>query len=109
MGQNIKIKLDLIGDKASFHLETDVRADLTQFPPDLKRLVDDKDFQKALALLKELKGSADGKMMLGEDTDNVKVEVDASNIELSAHCGRLPHPLQITDGKSLSAVKTESM
>jgi hypothetical protein len=98
LGQNGKLKLGLIGDDAPFHLETDLRADLSQLPPILKRLVDDKDFQKELARLKELKGSADGKLVLGEDTDNVKVTVDASNIQLSAHYERLPHPLQISGG-----------
>ena len=98
LGQNGKLKLGLIGDVAPFHLETDLRADLSQLPPILKRLVDDKDFQKELARLKELKGSADGKLVLGEDTDNVKVTVDASNIQLSAHYERLPHPLQISGG-----------
>ncbi len=97
-GQNGKLKLGLVGDAAPFHLEVDVRADLSQLPPILKRLVDDKDFQKELALLKELKGSATGKLVLGEATDNVKVKVDASNIDLSAHYQRLPHPLQISGG-----------
>ena len=98
MGQNGKLKLGLIGGVAPFHLETDLRADLSELPPILKRLIDDKDFQKELALLKELKGSANGKLVLGDDTDNVKVKVDASNIQLSAHYGRLPHPFQISDG-----------
>jgi hypothetical protein len=84
LGQNGKLKLGLIGDVAPFHLETDLRADLSQLPPILKRLVDDKDFQKELSLLKELKGSANGKLMLGEDTDNVRVKVAASNIQLNA-------------------------
>ena len=97
-GQNGRLKLGLIGDLAPFYLETDVRADLSQLPPILKRLVDDKDFQKELVRLKELKGSANGKLVLDEDTDNVKVKVDASNIHLSAKYGRLPHPLQITGG-----------
>ena len=98
-GQNGKLKLGLIGDVAPFYLETDVRADLSQLPPILKRLIDDKDVQKELALLKELKGSTSGKLVLGEDTENVKVKVEASDIQLSAHYGRLPHPLQITGGK----------
>jgi hypothetical protein len=98
LGQNGNLKLGLIGDAAPFHLEVDVRADLSQLPPILKRLVDDKDFQKELAMLKELKGSANGKLVLGEATDNVKVKVEASNIHLSAHYQRLPHPLQISGG-----------
>jgi hypothetical protein len=97
-GQNGKLRLGLIEDVAPFHLETDLRADLSQLPPILKRLVDDKDFQKELALLKELKGSANGKLVLGEDTENVKVKVEASNIHMNAHYGRLPHLLQITGG-----------
>ncbi|MBT8369094.1 MAG: AsmA-like C-terminal region-containing protein [Deltaproteobacteria bacterium] len=91
--------MGLIGDVAPFHLETDLRADLSQLPPILKRLVDDKDFQKELAQLTELKGSADGKLVLGENTENVKVKLEASNIQLSANYERLPHPLLITGGK----------
>jgi hypothetical protein len=98
LGQNGRLKLGLIGDVAPFHLETDVRVDLSQLPPILKRLVGDKDFQQELARLKQLQGSANGKLVLGEDTDNVKVKVEASNIQLSAHYGRLPHGLQITGG-----------
>jgi hypothetical protein len=98
IGQNGRLKLGLIGDVSPFHLETDIRADLSELPPILTRLIDDKDFQKELALLKELKGTANGKLVLGEDTDNVKVKVDATDIRLSAHYGRLPHPLQITGG-----------
>lgn len=98
VGQNGRLKLGLIGDAAPFHLETDVRADLEQLPPILKRLVDDQDFQKELAQITDLRGSAIGKLVLGEDTDNVKVKVAASDIQLSGQYGRLPHPLQITGG-----------
>jgi hypothetical protein len=98
-GQNGKLKLGLVGDVAPFHLETDLRADLSQLPPILKRLVDDQNFQRELDLLKELKGSARGKLILGEDTDNVKVDVAASNIQLTARYERLPYALKIINGK----------
>jgi hypothetical protein len=98
IGQDGRLKLGLVGDVAPFHLETDLRVDLSELPPILKRLINDKNFQKELALLTELKGSANGKLVLGEDTGNVKVKVEASDIQLSAHYGRLPHPLQISDG-----------
>jgi uncharacterized protein involved in outer membrane biogenesis len=39
-GQNGSLKLGLIGDVAPFQLETDVRADLSQLAPILKRLVE---------------------------------------------------------------------
>lgn len=99
LGQNGHLKLGLIGDVSPFHLETDVQADLSQLVPILKRLVDDKSFQRELAQITELKGNANGKLVLGEDTDNVKVKVEASDIQLSAQYGRLPHELQITGGQ----------
>jgi hypothetical protein len=89
IGQNGTLKLGLIGDVAPFHLETDVRADLSQLWPILKRLVDDQDLQKELAQITELKGSATGKLVLGEVTNNVKVKLEASDIQLSAQYGRL--------------------
>jgi len=98
IGRDSRLKLGLIGEATPFHLETDVQADLWQLPPILKRLVDDMDFQKELAQITELRGSANGKLVLGGDTDNVTVKVDASDILLSARYGRLPHPLQITGG-----------
>ena len=98
LGQNGKLKLGLMGDVVPFHLETDLRADISQLPPVLERLIDHEDVQKELALLKELKGSANGKLVLGEDTGNMKVKVEASDIHMSAHYGRLPHLLQITGG-----------
>ena len=67
-GQNGKLKLGLVGDGAPFHLEIDVQADLSQLPPILDRLIDDKDFRSELAKIDDLKGNADGKLVLGEDT-----------------------------------------
>ena len=97
-GQNGKLKLGLIGDKAPFHLDIDVRADLSQLPPILDRLIDDKDFRNELAKIEELKGGANGKLVLGENTKNVTVRVEASDINLTARYRGIPHPMAITGG-----------
>ena len=97
-GQNGKLKLGLVGDSAPFHLETDVRADLSQLPPILDRLIDDKDFRNELAKIEELKGGSNGKLVLGEDTKNVTVRVGASDINLTARYRGVPHPVAITGG-----------
>ena len=97
-GKNGTLKLGLVGDEAPFHLQVDVRADLSQLPPILERLVDDKDFRRELAKLEDLKGTANGKLVLGEDLNNVNVTVAASDINLTARYRGIPHPLAISGG-----------
>ena len=97
-GQNGKLKLGLVGDSAPFHLDTDVRADLSQLPPILDRLIDDKDFRSELAKVEDLKGNANGKLVLGEDVNNVDVTVAASDVHLTARYRGIPHPVAITGG-----------
>jgi len=97
-GQNGKLKLGLIGDGAPFHLDIDVRADLARLPPILDRLIDDKDFRSELAKIEDLNGNADGKLVLGEDLNNVDVTVAASDIHLTARYRGIPHPVAITGG-----------
>jgi uncharacterized protein involved in outer membrane biogenesis len=97
-GENGKLTLGLVGDEAPFHLETDVRADLAQLPPILDRLIGDKDFRSELAKMEELKGGANGKLVLGEDTKNVTVRVEASDINLTARYRGIPHLVAISSG-----------
>ena len=97
-GQNGKLKLGLVGDESPFHLEIDVRADLAQLPPILDRLIGDKDFQNELAKIEDLKGNANGKLVLGEDVNHVDVTVTASDIHLTARYSGIPHPVAITGG-----------
>jgi hypothetical protein len=97
-GQNGKLRLGLTGGVAPFHLETDLRAKLSQLLPLLKRQIGDKDVQEALALLKDLKGGANGKLVLSGDTENVKVKVEASDIHFTVRHSRMPYPVEIIGG-----------
>ncbi|MGA9478808.1 MAG: hypothetical protein WBV21_13595, partial [Desulfobacterales bacterium] len=97
-GQNGKLKLGLVGDETPFHLDIDVGADLAQLPPILDRLIDDKDFRSELAKIEDLKGNANGKLVLGEDVNNLDVTVAASDIHLTARYRGISHPVAITGG-----------
>lgn len=97
-GQNGKLKLGLVGDSAPFHLETDFRADLSQLPPIFDRLIGDKDFRSELAKIEDLKGNANGKLVIGEDVNNVDVAVAASDINLTARYRGIPHLVAISSG-----------
>ena len=97
-GENGRLTLGLVGDETPFHLDIDVRADLAQLPPILERLIDDKDFRNELAKIEDLKGNADGKLVLGEDVSNLNVTVVASDIHLTARYRGIPHPVAISGG-----------
>jgi hypothetical protein len=64
----------------------------------VKHLIDDETLKKEINLVKDLKGSATGRLVLGETTASVKVGLDISEIDLFAEYGRMPYPLEIKGG-----------
>ena len=98
VAQNGQLKLGLTQDVMPLEVEADIQADMADLPAILKRLIDDKDVQKQLDLIQDLKGSANGKLVLGGDTDQIKVSVSASDIQLSARYQEIPYPVAITGG-----------
>jgi hypothetical protein len=97
-GREGKLKLALQGEDKPFHLDIGVQADLAELPPVMKRLLNDKSFQKELGLIKGLKGDAEGRLVLGESMEAVKPRVDVSTLNLSAKYQRIPYPLEIGGG-----------
>ncbi len=93
------LKLGLEGDNAPFHLDVALKADLADLPPILKRVIDNDAFQKEMALVENLKGSADGKLVLGESLDAITAKVEAAGINLSANYRRLPYALRVKNGR----------
>jgi hypothetical protein len=94
-GKNGHLRLGLFDETVPFHLETDVQADLSQLPPILARLVDDPDVLRQLALLTEVKGTAQAKLLIGSNQQGMRVMVSATDIHLSAGYGNLPHRVQV--------------
>ena len=98
LAQNGQLKLGLTEDVMPLEVEADIKADMADLPAILNRLIDDKDVRKQLDLIQDLNGSANGKLVLGGNTDQIKVSVSASDIQLSARYQEIPYPLAITDG-----------
>jgi len=93
------LRLGLEGEDAPFHLETMMEVDLAELSSFVKGLVRDEAFDKELALIKEIHGSAVGKLVLGESTKAIKAKVDVSEFNLSARYGRIPYPLKVKNGR----------
>lgn len=97
-GQDGKMILGLKNPLVPFHLKIGVNADLSQLPPVLGRVVEDQDFLHELALVDDIQGTASGTLILKNELANLKTEVEASNIHLTARYKRIPHPVKIEGG-----------
>jgi hypothetical protein len=95
------LRLGLTGDDAPFHLGIGFQADLSQVPAILKRIIKDKQFQKAIDRVSKLKGTAIGHLVLGDRLDSIGAKVDVRNLQLTANYHPLPYPLEIDQGQFL--------
>ncbi len=95
-GTNGTLRLGLMKNTAPFHLQADLRADLSQLPPILERLLKEKQHLNELAMFKKVRGSANAKLLLDKVAGKLKLKVDATDVHLSADYARLSHPLKFT-------------
>lgn len=99
LGQEGTFQMGLMGENAPFHLDMALEADLAQLPPIMKRLVENKYFQKELALIEDLQGNATGRLYLGDRIKSIKAMVEVSQFNLTANYRRMPHLLKINGGQ----------
>ncbi|OGP75278.1 MAG: hypothetical protein A2W09_06080 [Deltaproteobacteria bacterium RBG_16_50_11] len=93
------MRAGLEGKDAPFHLEVIADADLPSLPPLLSRLIKEKAFLEELSRIHDLKGRALGKIILGERTGSLKTRVEIQEMNLTAHYGRIPYPVEIDQGQ----------
>jgi len=98
-GQNGTLTLGLNEYIAPLKLKIGIEADLAQLPPVLNRVVDDQDFIDELGRLSEVKGSASGTLILGDELKGLGATVAVSKADLSARYDRLPYPIRLQGGR----------
>lgn len=87
------LRLGLSGADAPFHLDIGLRADLSQLPGILKQVLKDEGLHSALNRIKNLKGRAEGRLILGEKLNAIGARVKVKKFNLSAGMDLLPYPL----------------
>lgn len=92
------VSAGLEGEDVPFHLELIVDADLPSLPLLLSRLIKEKAFQKELDRIRDLRGRAVGKIVLGERTGSLKAKVEISEMNFMAHYSPIPYPVEIDQG-----------
>jgi len=98
-GRQGSLKIGLVGDAKPFHLGINITADLASLPSILDRVIDDKQFKSELSRIEDLTGMATGKLILGENLDDISVQIDVSQFDLMARYNGLPHPLSVKGGR----------
>jgi hypothetical protein len=76
-----------------------VQADLAELPSILRAFINDRSFLHELGLLRDIRGVANGRLVLGESTQSINVTTEISAFELKAAYQRVPVPLKISGGR----------
>jgi hypothetical protein len=97
-GEKGTLKFDIGGGSNLFQLDIDLSAHLAQLPAVLNRVIDDVAFKAELARIEHITGAATGKLILGDNLDDISVQIDVSEFDLKARYNRLPHPLAVKGG-----------
>jgi hypothetical protein len=94
-GRNGSLTVALTKSDGPFHLDIEIDADLAQLPPVLARVVDSKAFLRELALLQDITGRANGRLILGETLSSIQTKVEVNEWILKGKYQRVPFPMEL--------------
>jgi hypothetical protein len=94
-GRNGSLTVPLTKGNGPFHLDIEIDADLAQLPPVLSRVVDNQDFLRELALLRDVAGRANGRLILGETLSSILTRVEVNEWVMRGKYQRIPFPLEL--------------
>ncbi len=93
------LTLGLAGRNPLFRLETWARADLSELPPLLSRLIGTQSARDAISRIEDPRGTAEGRLILDGTTASITTRVDVSEMRLSARHRAIPFPVAISRGR----------
>ncbi len=96
-----KLGVGLKGRNAIFNLDTWVKTDLEQLPSLLKdkQLIENKEVLHEMDRIHNLRGRAEGRLILGDRLDSIHIKVLVDHMNLIARYEPLPFPLAVTEGR----------
>ncbi len=100
-GSDGKLAIGLKGKDAPFHLDMLVKADMAELPSLLrqKKLIKNEAVLREMDRLSDTRGTAQGRLILGDRLDSIHVVTDVSQMNLTTRYEPLPFPLMITGGQ----------
>lgn len=105
-GHDGSLKIGLTGNNDIFHLDIVLDAQLQQVPSVLKKIIKHNTFIQELSLIKNLKGTGEARLILGESMGKINTKIKVSRLQLSADYQRIPFPIKINQGQISFAENT---
>ncbi len=96
--KNGMLQIDLTKDPLPMHVQAGLDVAVSDIPAILTKFIDDQTFKSELGKFADLQGRATGTLSLTGTSDQLAVDVSATDINLSAHYDNIPYPLMITAG-----------
>jgi hypothetical protein len=97
-GHDVTVRVGLKGEDAPLHVDITFLSDLKEVPDLLKRVVQNDAFVEEVSRTADVRGSARGRLILGESMKSVQATVDISELNISGRHGRIPHVVTISNG-----------
>lgn len=95
IGRQGSLTVALTEKDGPFHLDIEIDADLAQLPPVLARVVDNQAFLRELALVRDVSGTASGRLLLGDRLNSITTRVEVGDWKLKAFYEHLPFTLAL--------------
>ena len=94
------VRIGLSEQSPPFHLDMRVRADLSQLPSLLreKQLITNTPLLHEMARLHDIRGSAEGRLILGERLHALHIEITVDAVNLTTLYEPVPFPVAVTGG-----------
>jgi AsmA-like C-terminal region len=93
------LRMGITDRDAPFHAELPADADLAELQPLLRRLVRNERFREEIDRIHEVRGTASGRLTLGEHLSAIRPAVALASVDLSGKHDRVPFPITIRGGK----------
>ena len=93
------LRLGLTGERKPFTLDLGLTADLGQLPELLRKVIKDQRVHDRLNQIRDLAGSATGRLILGDTLDDIRVAVELDSYQASGRIEGAPCPLDISGRK----------
>jgi hypothetical protein len=94
------LRMGIAGGDAPFHAELPADVDLRELQPLLRRLVPDDRFRGEIDRIHEVRGTAAGRLTLGERLSSIRPTFALSRVNLTASYDRIPFPVSIRGGQA---------
>lgn len=98
-GSNCDLYLDLTHRDKAFRLALDIAADVAELPPVLQKLVHSAPFQNELAKFTKVRGTAHGRLLLGETLDHIETRVRITDMQGGFSYSPISWPITVQGGR----------